>query len=99
MPLLGIQASITITAILNIGIGIIALVISKSNNTKKILGILIIIVIASSFSAYDSKFMQFGVSQYLNPLLTIESVEKFVDSQNILFYEESMYSSVSVVRF
>lgn len=99
MPLLGIQASITITAILNIGIGIIALVISKSNNTKKILGVLIIIVIASSFSVYDSKFMQFGIFQYVNPQLTIESVENFVESQNILFYEESMYSSVSVVSF
>ena len=55
MPLLGIQSSIILTAVLNIGIGIIALVLSKSNNIKKILGILIIIVIASSFSVYDSK--------------------------------------------
>ncbi len=99
MPLLGIQASITIVAILNIGIGIIVLVASKSKNTKKILGIVIIVVIASSFSVYDFKLMQFGLPYYTNTEITMEFVNSFVESQEVLFHKESMYSSVSVVSF
>jgi spermidine synthase len=99
MPLLGIQTSIMITAVLNIGVGIIALVASKSKHTKKILGIVIIVVIASSFSVYDFKLMQFGIPYYTSTQLTMEFVNDFVESQGVLFHKESMYSSVSVVSF
>lgn len=99
MPLLGIQSSIIITAILNIGIGIIALVLSKSKNAKKILAIAIVVVIASSFSVYDYKLMQFGIPYYTNTQLSMEFVNSFVESQEVLFHDESMYSSVSVLSF
>ena len=43
--------------------------------------------------------MQFGIFQYTSLDLTMEFVESFVETQDILFYEESMYSSVSVLSF
>ncbi len=99
LPLVGIQTSIMITAILNIGLGIIALVASKSKNTKKILGIVIVVIIVSSFSVYDFKLMQFGIWEYQDTELTMEFVNSFVESQEVLFHKESMYSSISVISF
>ena len=99
IPLVGIQTSIIITAILNIGLGIVALVASKSKNTKKILGIVIVVIIVSSFSVYDFKFMQFGIWEYLDTELTMEFVNSLVESQEVLFHKESMYSSISVISF
>ena len=99
MPLLGIQTSIMITAILNIALGIIALIASKSSNIKKILAITITIVFISSFSAYDFKLMQFGMYLYADPQLDMDFVNDFLETQEVKFHKESTYASVSVLEF
>lgn len=98
IPLVGIQSSIMIAAIINIGIGLIILGISKSINKKIMVSVIIVAILAGSFSSYDSERIGFGIWNQVQSELDMQFVDKFLEKQETLFYKDSMYSTVNVIH-
>jgi len=95
IPLLGIQNSIVVAASVNIGMGTLILIFNRSLNYRR-LGILGISVILLFFlvPSYDVKFLSGGV--YVYNTLNSTTMEKFIEEEEILFYKESLYSTILV---
>jgi len=95
IPLLGIQNSIVVAASLNIGMGTLILILNRSLNYRR-LGLLGISVILLFFlvPSYDVKFLSGGV--YVYNSFNSTGLEKLVEEEEILFYKESIYSTVIV---
>jgi len=98
IPILGIQNSIIVTASINIIIGMVILS-TKKYLKPKLLAIIIVIVIPFFllYPSYDIESLQVGVYGYLNPNLTIENKNAQADLEEILFYQDSLYQTVTVV--
>lgn len=95
IPLLGIQNSIVVAASVNIGMGTLILILNRSLNYRR-LGLLGISVILLFFLVpnYDVKFLSGGV--YVYNTFNSTALEKLVEREEILFYKESLYSTVIV---
>jgi len=96
IPLLGIQNSIVLAASINIGMGIIILVSKRFLNYKHLalVGISIILLFVLT-PGYDIMALNFGV--YIYNYLDSSSLDELISTQEILFYEESQYSTVLVL--
>lgn len=97
IPFLGIQNTIIIVAIVNIGLGIIILV-SKKLVSKKFL-LLIIISVGLLFAAipgYDVELVGKGVYAYHGENFSSEYFKKIQEKRDVKFYKESMYSTIVV---
>jgi spermidine synthase len=96
IPLLGVQTSIMVTAIINITIGLIILGISKSMNKKLVVSMIVAAILIGSFSSYNSELIGFGMWQHVQPKLNMEIVDTVLEKQEIVFHKESLYSTVTV---
>jgi spermidine synthase len=96
IPLLGVQTSIMITAIINIAIGLIILGISKSVNKKIVVSMIVIAILVGSFSSYDSELIGFGMWHHAKSELDMELVYGFLERQDTMFHKQSLYSTVNV---
>jgi len=98
IPILGIQNSIIVTASINI---IIAIVILSTKKYLKPKHLAIIIVIAVPFlmlyPSYDVESLQVGIYAYIDPEVTLDELISTAESQELLFYKESLYQTVSVI--
>jgi len=97
LPLLGIQDSIVITALINFGIGII--ILAKRHYVKRqyLIGLIILIIIIFLFVPdYDPETLNFGTYTYTHPGFTLEDRSKFLSIQDLVFYKDSLYSTVMV---
>lgn len=99
IPLLGIQNSILIIALVNIGIGLAILTLKKYLNYRYI-GLVVILVIGIFLliPSYDVKTLNLGVYAYIYPDYSKDNAKSIVESENILFYKESLYSTVIVAN-
>jgi len=95
IPLLGIQNSIVLVASINIVMGILILIVKKYLNYRRLvlLGIPIILLFFL-IPSYDIKFLSAGVYVYNTMNSTV--LEEFVEEEEILFYKESLYSTILV---
>jgi len=96
IPVLGIQHSIIATASINVLMGIIILS-TKKYRKPKYLAIIIVIVIPFFllYPSYDNETLNMGYFFYVET--TMEEFNKKLELQKVLFYKESLYSSVEVV--
>ena len=97
LPLLGIQNSIVITALINFSIGV-SLLATKGHIKKQyliaiIIGIVVIFLYAPG---YDVQTLNYGVYVQMFPGLEYENIEAYIEKQEILFYKDSLYSTVVV---
>jgi len=97
IPILGIQNSIIVTASINIIIGMVILSTKKYLKPKH-LAIIIVIVIPFFllYPSYDIESLQVGIYGYLNPNLTVEYKNIQADLEETLFYQDSLYQTVTV---
>lgn len=97
LPLLGIQSSILITALINFSIGV-AILATKGRVKKQYLIALIIgmAVIFLYAPGYDVQTLNYGVYAYVVPGQTIKELDTHISKQDVLFYKDSMYSTVMV---
>ena len=97
IPLLGIQNSIVLAASINIGMGISILIIKRFFNYRNItiLGITIILLFLF-IPSYDIRTLNVGVffSNQLDPT----KIDEYYGDENILFYKESLYSTILVIE-
>lgn len=99
LPLLGIQDSIIITACINFGIGIIVLATKHYARYQYLIGVIILIIVIFWFiPGYESETLNFGTYTYTYPGFTIEDRSKFLSIQNLVFYKDSLYSTVMVTE-
>jgi len=97
LPLLGISNSILVTALINFSIGIALLTKLKFRKTPGFIGIIIIIIAVFFFvPGYDAKTLNYGIYAYIDPELTSEDINIHLEEEDLLFYKESMYSSITV---
>ena len=96
IPLLGIQNSIVFAASINIVIGVIILITKRFSNYRKlsILGIFIILLFVL-IPNYDIRTMNVGT--FVNNSLESTLINEVFGNEEILFYKESMYSTVLVL--
>jgi len=97
LPLLGIQTSILITALINFSIGV-AILATKGRVKKQYLIAIIIgmVVIFLYAPAYDAQTLNYGVYVQMFPGLEIKDLEAHLEKQEVLFYKDSLYSTVMV---
>ena len=97
LPVLGIQNSIVITALINFAIGL-SLLATKGKIKKQYFAAIIIGIVAIFLYApgYDIKTLNYGVYVQMFPGLEFEDIENYLEKQEILFYEDGLYSSVVV---
>ncbi len=99
IPLLGIHDGIMVTASINIFMGVIILITKKYLNLKYVSIILIIVVpLLILYPSYDEKYLVGSVYRH-GPDYTIEMYDKSIESEKLLFYEESLYQNVAVTSF
>ncbi|MFB5631313.1 MAG: spermidine synthase [Nitrosopumilaceae archaeon] len=97
LPLLGIQDSIIITAMINFGIGIIILAKRHYVKYQYLIGIIILIVVIFWFvPGYDPESLNFGTYTYAHPGFSNEDRSKFLSVLDLVFYKDSLYSTVMV---
>ena len=97
LPLLGIQSRILITHLINFLIGV-AILATKGRVTKQYL-IALIIAMAVIFlyaPGFDVQTLNYGVYAYVVPGQTIKELDTHISKQDVLFYKDSMYSTVMV---
>jgi spermidine synthase len=97
LPLLGVQLSIFITAFINFSIGFSILATKRYVRYQYLIGVLVIIAIIFLFTpGYDVQTLNYGVYAYTIPGHTIKDLESYLEKQSVLFYKDSMYSTVMV---
>ncbi len=95
IPLLGIQNSIVLVASINITIGIIVLITKQFFNYRNIavLGVSIILLFLL-IPSYNAQILNSGVFVHeYDP----KKFEQIVYEEEVLFYKESLYSSIQVL--
>jgi len=99
LPLLGIQTSVLITALINFSIGFAILSTRRHIKFQYLAGIFVGIVVIFLFSpGYDVQPLNYGIYTYMVPGTTINDLNEFLETQEILFYKDSMYSTVMVTK-
>jgi len=97
IPILGIQNSIIVTASINIVLGIIILSTRKYLKAKH-LAIIIVIVVPFFllYPSYDVESLDVGIYAIIQPGFTKESLSAYAGTEEILFYKDSLYQTVTV---
>ena len=101
IPILGIQNSIILTASINVVLGIIILSTKKYLKYQHLIIIIIIIVPFFTFvPSYDPLRLNLGLFVNPEPGQTAKDLDLFLGTQpyEILFFEESLYSSILVTE-
>ncbi len=98
IPILGIHDGILVTASINIILGTIILITKKYLKLKYLSIILIIVIpLLIFYPSYDEKYLANSI--FLSGGgYTIEMYEKSVESNDLLFYRESLYQNVMVLK-
>jgi len=97
LPLLGVQSSILITALINFSIGISLLATKRYVKYQYLIVIVIGITVIFFFApGYDVQTLNYGVYTYLLPGQTIEDLDAYLKKQEVLFYKDSLYSTIMV---
>ena len=100
LPLLGIQNSIIITALINFSIGLSLLATQGRIKKQYLIAIIIGIVVIFLYApGYDVLTLNYGVYVEMSPGIQYEEIEAFYEKQEILFYKDSLYSTVVVTSF
>ncbi len=97
IPVMGIQNSIIITALINVGIGMVILTGKKYLKYRHLsflaVGVVLFVVF---FPSYDAQTMNYGIFFHVDPELELEDINFYLEHEEILSYEESLYSTVMV---
>ena len=100
IPILGIQTSIVITAIVNIGLGIAILLAGKYLSKTYIAAIgIIAVAFLIGVPSYDIATINQGVYAHNDPIYFTEISKEIFKLQTVQYYEESLYSTVVVFSF
>lgn len=102
IPYLGIQTSVIIAAIINLGMGVSILGIKKFVKYRYVVIIVIIAVpLFLLFPTYDVNPLTFPLYQRLNAFtgITVESYQNEINNQKLLHYEESQYGTITVTEY
>jgi len=95
LPLLGIQTSIMITALINFSIGISILATKRYIKYQYLICIVVGVITIFLFApSYDVQTLNYGAYTYIFPGQTIEDMESHLEKQDVLFYKDSMYSTI-----
>jgi len=99
IPILGIHDGVLVTASINIIMGSTVLALKKYFKIKYVSIIIIIIIpLAIFYPSYNENHLASAVFLSTHGT-TMEFYDAFAESQNILFYEESLYQNVMVTSF
>ena len=100
IPVIGIQNSIIVTASINVIMAIIILS-TKKYLKPKILAIIIVIVIPLflMYPSYDVTSLQIGIYAFIDPEVTLDLYKETVEREELLFYKESLYQSITVIPY
>jgi len=99
IPILGIHDGILVTATINIVMGVLIIGVKKYFKIKYVSVILVILIpLLLFYPSYDENHLA-GAIFLSTPMTTMEFYDSFAESQNILFYEESLYQNVMVTAF
>ena len=98
IPILGIHDGILVTASINIIMGVVILITKKYLNLKYVSVIIIVLIpLLVFYPSYDEEYLAgsvFLTSRYP----TIELYDTVMESQDVLFYKESLYQNVMVTK-
>ncbi len=99
IPFLGIQTSLIITAIINLGMGTIILGIKRFIKLRYLAIIIIILVpFFLIFPTYDVEALSVPLYQILNShSMTVNAYHQLIDQQQLLHYEESPYATITII--
>jgi len=98
IPILGIHDGILVTASINIILGTVILITKKYLNLKYVSIILIIVApLLIFYPSYNEEYLA-GSIFLTGSYPTIESYDKTMKSQDLLFYKESLYQNVMVTE-
>lgn len=97
IPLLGIQNTILVVASINIGMGFFILITKRFLNYRylAIIGIFVVLFFVL-IPSYDILTLNLGV--YFYHTFDPESIDEYISTSDILFYKESLYSTVLVTE-
>jgi spermidine synthase len=99
IPILGIQNTIILTALINIGLGLSIITLKRYWTVKKLTGIAILaIIFVLLVPSYDVQTLNLGIYAHNNLEFSWQDRLNFLDGQKILFYQESPYSTVMVLN-
>ena len=99
IPILGIHDGILVTASINIILGVVILITKKYLNLKYVSVIIIVLIpLLIFYPSYDEKYLA-GSIFLTASYPTIELYDKTMESQDLLFYKESLYQNVMVTEF
>lgn len=100
IPFLGIQISLIITAIINLGMGTTILGIRRFIKFRYLAAIVVILVpFFIIFPTYDVEPLTIPLYQILNSYnVTASSYQGILDRQQLLHYEESPYATITVIE-
>ena len=99
IPILGIHDGILVTASINILMGIIILITKKYLNLKYVSIIIIALIpLLIFYPSYDDEYLA-GAVFLTSRTPSLESYDQVMDSQKVLYHQESMYQNVMVTEF
>ncbi len=94
IPILGIHDGILVTASINIIMGSIILITKKYLNLKYVSVIIIALIpLLIFYPSYDEKYLAGAVFR-VSPDSTLEQYSESLESNNLLYYRESLYQNV-----
>jgi len=97
IPLLGIQTSVLVTALINFSLGITILASKRYVSYQYLAGIIGFIVVIFFFTpSYDVQTLNYGVYGSMFPGKTMQDVDDFLEKEDVVFYKDSLYSTVVV---
>ena len=102
IPILGIQTSVIITAIINLTMGVTILSVKRFLKLQyPIIIVVVAIFVFSMVPNYDIEPLTYPLYQRLNAFadITVEKYQNVLDEQETLFYQESLYGTVTVTEF
>jgi len=100
IPLVGIEGSVIFTASINAGIGILILTAKKIIKFRFLIVIIALTIIFFLFLPnYDAELMNFGAFYQAGPTMSTEAIYKYPELYDVLFYKDSLYSSIMVNSF
>jgi len=98
IPLLGIQNTIIITALINTGIGASVLLSKKYVKIQYVAIVIVVLIPIFLFvPIYDHQLMNYGMFFEKDTKLEMQEVMEYIEKEEILFYKESMYSTIMVL--